>query len=100
MKPITMFFRFGAAAMLPIVSHAALDTNRIEQVTGLKGTWSAAEGVFKVSQPRNDVGIKVDEWKMPPFMGLTSWAAFLAGKNADAMIMGDLVLFEDEVNPV
>jgi rhodanese-related sulfurtransferase len=44
--------------------------------------------------------VKVDEWKMPPFMGLTSWAAFLAGKKADAMVMGDLVLFEDEVNPV
>jgi hypothetical protein len=33
-------------------------------------------------------------------MGLTSWAAFLAGKKADTMVMGDLVLFEDEVNPV
>ena len=78
----------------------ALDTNRIEQVTGLKGSWNAAEGVFKVTAPRNDVTVKVDEWKMPPFMGLTSWAAFLAGRRAEAMIMGDLVLFEDEVNPV
>jgi rhodanese-related sulfurtransferase len=79
---------------------AALDTNRIEQITGLKGTWSAAEGVFKVTQPRNDVAVKVDDWKMPPFMGLTSWAAFQAGKKESAMVMGDLVLFEDEVNPV
>ncbi len=79
---------------------ASLDTNRIDEVTGLKGTWSASEGVFKVSSPRNDVAVKVDEWKMPPFMGLTSWAAFLAGKKADAMVMGDFVLFEDEVNPV
>ncbi len=79
---------------------AALDTNRIVQLTGLRGTWSAGEGVFKVSQPRNDVAVKVDEWRMPPFMGLTSWASFLAGKKADAMVMGDLVLFEDEVNAV
>ena len=79
---------------------APLDTNRINQITGLNGSWSAAEGVFKVSQPRNEVAVKVDEWKMPPFMGLTSWAAFLAGKQADAMVMGDFVLFEDEVNPV
>jgi rhodanese-related sulfurtransferase len=100
MKRFTGFFLIGAAVMLPIAGHAALDTNRIEQVTGLKGSWSAAEGVFKVSQPRSDVGVKVDEWKMPPFMGLTSWAAFLAGKSADAMVMGDLVLFEDEVSPV
>jgi rhodanese-related sulfurtransferase len=78
----------------------ALDTNRIEQITGLKGAWNAAEGVFKVSAPRTDVAVKVDEWKMPPFMGLTSWAAFLAGKKADTMVMGDFVLFEDEVNSV
>lgn len=79
---------------------ATLDTNRIETITGLKGTWSAAEGVFKVTQPRNEVAVKVDEWKMPPFMGLTSWAAFMAGKQQGAMVMGDFVLFEDEVNPV
>lgn len=87
-------------ALSAMPAFAALDTNRIEQITELKGTWSASEGVFKVSQPRNDVAVKVDEWKMPPFMGLTSWAAFIAGNKADAMVMGDLVLFEDEVNPV
>jgi len=39
---------------------------------------------------------------MPPFMGLTSWAAFTPGEKAgiEAMVMCDLVLFEDEVNPV
>lgn len=87
-------------AAVHTVQAATLDTNRIEQITGLKGAWNANEGVFKVSSPRNDVGVRVDEWKMPPFMGLTSWAGFLAGKKVDAMVMGDLVLFEDEVNPV
>lgn len=91
---------FAASAVLPLSTHAALDTNRIDQITGLKGAWNAAEGVFKVSSPRNDVTVKVDEWKMPPFMGLTSWAAFQAGKKESAMVMGDFVLFEDEVNPV
>ena len=57
------------AVQLPLATQAALDTNGIEQITGLKGTWNAAEGVFKVSAPRNDVAVKVDEWKMPPFMG-------------------------------
>lgn len=91
-----------AACMLlfTAAASAALDTNRIEQLTGLKGAWNAPEGVFKVTAPRNDVAVKVDEWKMPPFMGLTSWASFLAGKKTDSMVMGDLVLFEDEVNPV
>ncbi|HKS36435.1 MAG TPA: DUF1259 domain-containing protein [Verrucomicrobiae bacterium] len=79
---------------------AGLDTNRIEQLTGLKGIWSAAESVFKVTAPRTDLPVSVDGWKMPPFMGLTTWAAFIEGKNAEAMIAGDLVLLEDEVNPV
>src|SRR5881392_1590279 len=95
----TLVQALAIAAALPLRAHAALDTNRIDEITGLKGTWNAAEGVFKVSQPRSEVPVKVDEWKLPPFMGLSSWAAFLAGKKADAMVMGDLVLFEDEVNP-
>src|SRR6185503_8917410 len=32
--------------------------------------------------------------------GLTSWAAFAPGVDAEAIVAGDLVLFEDEVNPV
>jgi rhodanese-related sulfurtransferase len=102
MNPTTPFRCLGLALMLSWsrLSAAPLDTNRIEQLTGLKGSWNAAEGVFKVTQPRADVAVKVDEWKMPSFMGLTSWAAFVAGKKADAMVMGDLVLFEDEANPV
>ena len=78
----------------------ALDTGTVERVTGLKGSWNEKEGVFKVSQPRADVKVTVDAWAMPPFMGLTSWAAFTEGKGARAMVMGDLVLFQDEVNPV
>jgi phosphotransferase system IIB component len=77
-----------------------LDTAAIEKITGLKGTLNEQENVFKVSSPRSDVKITVDGWAMPPFMGLTSWAAFTEGKRAPAMVMGDLVLLQDEVNPV
>jgi hypothetical protein len=77
-----------------------LDTARIEEITGLKGTLTPAEGVFKVTAPRNDLPVSVDGWKMPPFMGLTTWAGFIQGKKTEAMVAGDLVLFEDEVNPV
>ncbi len=87
-------------ASLPLTARAALDTNRIAQTTGLPGAWSADEGVFKVTAPRNDVKIAVDGWTMPPFMGLASWAAFKETKTGGAMVMGDTVLFQDEVNPV
>src|SRR5436190_23314918 len=87
-------------AAVPLTTQAALDTNRIAQITGLPGAWNAAEAVFKVTAPRNDLPVTVDGWKMPPFMGLTTWAAFIEGKKAEAMVAGDFVLFEDEVNPV
>jgi hypothetical protein len=37
---------------------------------------------------------------MHPFLGLTSWAALTPDAHGGLMVMGDLVLFEDEVNPV
>ncbi|CAB3973218.1 protein of unknown function LppY and LpqO [Burkholderia cenocepacia] len=88
-----------AASHAGAQQHAGLDTAQIEQITGLKGTYSAKENVFKVSKPRNDVKVQVDELAMPPFMGLTSWAAFTPGHHGQTMMMGDTVLFEDEVNP-
>jgi len=74
-----------------------LDQAKIDQLTGLKGKFNEKEGVYKVTFPRNDVKVVVDGWTMPPFMGLGTWAAFTPTKNG-AMVMGDTVLFEDEVN--
>jgi len=78
---------------------AKLDTAAIEQATGLKGQLIADENVFKVTKPRTDVKIQVDQWAMPPFMGLGSWAAFTPAHGGHVMMMGDTVVFEDEVNP-
>jgi hypothetical protein len=76
-----------------------MDTAKIEQLTGLKGKLSEEENVFKVSKPRTDVRVKVDQWSMPAFMGLTSWAAFTPAPDGQVMMMGDTVVFQDEVNP-
>ncbi len=73
---------------------------QIEKITELKGTFNDDKSVFKVTSPRNDVKVSVDQWSMPPFMGLTSWAGFTKGSKKNMMVMGDLVLFQDEVNPV
>ena len=103
MKFFFRLYRFlpGIVFLFTFTVHAAgLDTAKIEQLTGLKGTLNSNEGVFKVTAPRNDVKITVDGWTLPPFLGLTSWAAFTEGKKTEAMLMGDLVLFQDEVNLV
>jgi hypothetical protein len=76
---------------------ADLDTGRIDELTGLKGKMNEKEGVYKVTFPRTGVKVVVDGWTMPPFMGLGTWAAFTETSNG-AMVMGDTVLFEDEVN--
>src|SRR5438093_955777 len=78
---------------------AGLNTARIDELTGLKGKMNEKEGVYKVTFPRDDVKVVVDGWPMPPFMGLGTWAAF-KGESDKAIVMGDTVLFEDEVNPV
>ncbi|WP_334108404.1 DUF1259 domain-containing protein [Methylobacillus sp.] len=98
--------RLAAAGALSIAlnqpataaDNPGIDIAAIEQTTGLKGKYSKEENVFKISKPRTDVKVEVDQWQLPPFMGLTSWAAFTPVHN-HVMMMGDTVVFEDEVNP-
>ncbi len=78
---------------------AALDTAKIEQLTGGKGELNTQEGVFKINVPRTDLAVTTAGVKMTPPMGLTSWAAFQQ-IGTQTMVMGDLVLLEDQVNPV
>src|SRR5437899_6994329 len=101
MKVIMKKFLLPTAILIGIVSSAFagdLNTARIDELTGLKGKMNEKEGVYKVTFPRNDVKVVVAGWTMPPFMGLGTWAAFTKGVHTEAMVMGDTVLFEDEVN--
>jgi hypothetical protein len=91
---------FLVVALCSAIIHAgwALDTAKIDSLTGLKGKLNEKEGVYRITFPRADVKVAVDGWTPPPFMGLGTWAAFTQGSDMDAMVMGDTVLFEDEVN--
>src|SRR5262245_50913109 len=82
-----------------IAQSKRVDGAKVDQIIGAKGSLIEQENVYKVTFPRDDVKVTVDGNPLPPFMGLTSWAAFTAGMTSEAMVMGDLVLFEDEVNP-
>jgi hypothetical protein len=100
-RPLEVFLLCAAFLFAPGVSaaDAALDTGRIEQLTGLKGTLNQQEGVFKVNFPRKDFQAIVGGNRLIPDQGLTAWAAFTrAGDHA--IVMGDIVLLENEVNPV
>lgn len=88
---------FFILAPFVVRAAASLDGERLQQLTGLKG--APAGDTFKVTAPRNDVPITVDGRVLAPFMGVTSWAAFSSGGRAETMVMGDIVLFQDEVAP-
>jgi hypothetical protein len=111
-KPkIIAFAAAAVAAQLTVASAAppsapapthpsSLDSARIEELTGAKGTLDAKEGVFKVSVPRSDLSVTAGGIHITPPLGLTSWAAFQSAGAGQTMVMGDLVLLEDQVNPV
>jgi hypothetical protein len=89
----------SAAQQPPNNPAVVLDTAKIDQLTGMTGKLDKAESVFKVSHPRTDLNVTVAGVKMAPEMGLTSWTGFEAAGD-QVMVMGDIVLLEDQVNPV
>lgn len=89
----------AAVALAAPKQGGGLDTAAIEELTGAKGALDVKEGVFKVTLPRSDIKATAAGVKMTPPLGLSAWAAFTkAGKHT--MVMGDIVLLEDQVNPV
>lgn len=57
------------------------------------------DGVLKVNIPRHDVRVTISQRPAPTPFGFGGWVALTKGEGMDVM-MGDLVLTEDEVNPV
>ena len=97
--------RWAIAAAVLIVAAAAppahaaapeLDTNVIGTASGAAATLTA-DGVVRIGWSRSDVAVSVDGMALPPAAGLGSWAAF-APTTEGAMVMGDTVVFEDEVD--
>ncbi|MGZ3407067.1 MAG: DUF1259 domain-containing protein [Polyangia bacterium] len=96
MKRVTLLAVLAAAT---VAQAAPLDGARIEQLTGAKGKLDEKEGVFKVAVPRADLKVVAGGVHLTPPMGLTTWAAFTQSAE-HTMVMGDLCLTEDQVNPV
>jgi hypothetical protein len=88
----------GASTLL---ASSLTDAQRtaIDRATGAKGVYTEAEDTYKVAFPRTDVKVTVEGRPMAPFLGFSSWAAFTPGAHSGLMVMGDVVLLEDEVNP-
>jgi hypothetical protein len=79
-------------------TNAATDWNAVGQALGKAGTQMPG-GIYRVGLPRSDLHVMLDGIELKPTFALGSWAAF-APMGDKAMVMGDLVLTENEVEPV
>lgn len=96
-RPLWTLFAASALAAATVPAAAAsLDTATIGKAAGVEAK-QQADGVVKISWSRNDVAVTVDGMRLSPAAGLGSWAAFSAMGNR-AMVMGDTVVFQDEVD--
>src|ERR1700731_2589125 len=97
MKSVRLLI-FASVLTFPFSVFAqGLDIAKIGQALGRSGQMIG--DVYKVGFPRTDLHVSVHGLAIKPGLALGSWAAF-SGSDENAAVMGDLVLLEDEVNPV
>jgi hypothetical protein len=95
--PTALAAAFLAAAM-SLPAHAEVDWTRVERALGASGT--AQQGaIYRFGLPRSDLHVSIDGVAIRPALALGSWLAF-RDLGAQTMVMGDLVLTGEEVNPV
>jgi biotin operon repressor len=98
MRAIPLVAAALLAVGLALPAHAEVDWTRVAEALGKSGT-TTPSGVYRVGLPRTDLHVTLDGVELKPTLALGSWLAFKwAGDGA--MVMGDLVLTETEVNPV
>lgn len=91
----------AVAALLQIAGAAHASEpweDAIAAALGKPGT-EMPGGVYRVGFPRTDLKVVLDGVAVKPTLALGSWVAFMR-QGTDVMVMGDLVLTDDEVNPV
>jgi len=93
---------FGPLLVVATLTGPALaadpDWNAVAKALGKAGTVQAG-GVYRVGFPRTDLKVSLDGVALRTGFAFGGWVAFLP-MGAQAMAMGDLVMAQDEVNPV
>ena len=96
-------YSFAAALVIGLASAAVAqeipaDYQQVLTTLGKQGDYKA--NVLKVNIPRNDVSVTVANVKTPTPFGFGGWIAMTKGTGGMDVMMGDLVLLQEEVNPV
>jgi Domain of Unknown Function (DUF1259) len=92
---IGVLFFSGMAALAQTMP---ADYDGVLKTLGKQGDFKA--NVLKVNIPRSDLKVTIDGIATPTQFGFGGWLAMTKGDGGDDVMMGDLVLLEDEVNPV
>jgi hypothetical protein len=85
------------AIMYASCSFGQIDSTGLNNAFGRKGTVSGQ--VYRITFPRSDLKVKVNDFTVSPGLALTSWIGFIT-MGHETMVMGDLVLLDSEVAPV
>src|SRR5579864_3117752 len=93
------FLSVNSAAQTTVDPKSAAKWKPIEDVFGFPGA-NLPGGVVRFNMPRRDLHVTLAGTEIKPGLALGAWAAFHQIGDNDAMVMGDLVLTEDEVAPV
>src|ERR1700688_1570953 len=75
-----------------------LEYDGVMKTLGKQGDFK--DNVLKINIPRNDLKVTIDGIATPTPFGFGEWLAMTKGDGGMDVMMGDLVLLEDEVNPV
>src|SRR5438477_7461853 len=92
------------ATVTAVVTQAAkaqetpTEYQQVLKIVGKTGDYKS--NVLKVNVPRNDLHVKVAGFAVPTPFGFGGWFAMTKGDGGEEVMMGDLVLTQDEVNPV
>jgi hypothetical protein len=92
-----MLFSYSSIAQYKQQTNNSVDTLTIERIIGIKG--KSSNGEYKITIPQNDLSIEVDGFKIIPSMGLGTWVAFAPSREG-VMLMGDIILTENDLKPV
>lgn len=92
-----------ALSLLFLVSSSStqeipIDYQQILKIVDKSGDYKA--DVLKVNVPRNDVHVTIGDLAVPTPFGFGGWFAMTRGNGGEDVMMGDLVLLQEEVNPV
>lgn len=98
-QPLSILAMASLMALgLASTAQAATDWNAVAKALGKSGT-EMPGGIYRIGLPRSDLKVQLGDIELKPTFALGSWVAF-APMGDQAMVMGDLVLTEDEVEPV